>query len=536
MPETTRVCLLASCLLVSALSTGGARATAPSAATTEPVAAVPAPSALPEGWQHGAFAEIYVRGYRDSDGDGIGDLRGLIAQLDYLQALGVRGIWLMPITRSGDRDHGYAVEDYRGIEPAYGSLADFDVLIAQAHARGIGVIIDYVINHSASSHPLFQAGAMDHASPYRKWYVWRKPAPAGWSIFDKDPWVPTATGAYLAQFSPSMPDFDLQAPGVMAWHEDNLRFWLNRGVDGFRFDAVAHLVEHGPDAWRDQPQNFRLVHRLAQVVAAYPRRYVVCEATRRTAEYAAPDACGSAFAFELAPLAIAAARGERQSIRKLARHFERMPPTMATMLANHDLFAGDRLWNQLAGNEAQYRLAAASYLLAPGSPFIYYGEEIGMSAVTSLQGDARLRTPMSWSGGGNAGFGAGVPFRPLSPNTDTHNVEAQSERPDSLLAWYRALLALRNGVPALARGSYEQARVDGATWHYRRRLGDQGALVLINYGRRAQEIAIGDLPRNTNWHRALPATGPELAVDADGGFRVRMPAKSVVVFLNDAAP
>ncbi|MEO8160509.1 MAG: alpha-amylase family glycosyl hydrolase, partial [Arenimonas sp.] len=401
--SATRLCnrlVLAGLAAISLSFTGVGQGQA-AGLQAEIIAPVPArvtASVLPEGWQHGAFAEIYVRGYQDSDGDGIGDLNGLTARLDYLQALGVRGLWLMPVTRSGDHDHGYSVEDYRDIEPAFGTLADFDELLAQAHARGIGVIVDYVINHSAASHPLFLAGASDHDSPYRRWYVWRDHAPAGWSIFGRDPWVSTANGAYFSQFSPSMPDFDLENPSVMAWHADNERFWLNRGVDGFRFDAVAHLVEHGKDAWRDQPENLRLAHAATQVAMAYPHRYVVCEVTRNPATYAAPQACGSAFAFELGPIAIAAARGEADAIAKLSHYFENAPPAMATMLANHDLFAGDRLWNQLAGDPAQYRLAAASYLLAPGTPFIYYGEEIGMASVDSLHGDRKLRTPMSWNG------------------------------------------------------------------------------------------------------------------------------------------
>src|SRR5688500_11442400 len=186
-------------------------------------AEAPAASPLPADWHRGAFAAIYVRGYRDSDGDGVGDLRGLTASLDYLHDLGVRGLWLMPVARSQDRDHGYAVADYRAIEPDYGTLADFDELLRQAHARGMGVIIDYVLNHSAAEHPAFVA-SRDPADPHRGWYVWRDPAPTGWRVMGKDPWNPTARGAYLAQFSPTMPDFDFTHPQVARFHADNLRF------------------------------------------------------------------------------------------------------------------------------------------------------------------------------------------------------------------------------------------------------------------------------------------------------------------------
>src|SRR6478736_1826995 len=210
-------------LLVACVLATPVRAGATLDAVLAPVTATPSPSTLPADWQHGAFAEIYVRGYADSDGDGIGDLRGLTGKLDYLKALGVSGIWLMPVTRSGDHDHGYAVADYRDIEPAYGTLADFDEFVEQAHARGIGVIVDYVINHSARSHPLFQAAADDRDSPYRGWYLWQDQGPKGWKIFDKDPWNRMPTGYYFSQFSAGMPDWNLLEPKVMAWHEDNLR-------------------------------------------------------------------------------------------------------------------------------------------------------------------------------------------------------------------------------------------------------------------------------------------------------------------------
>lgn len=219
------------------------------AVRTDPLAPVPerpTPSALPEGWHHGAFIEIFVRSWKDSDGDGIGDLRGLTQTLDTLQQLGVRGIWLMPITRSADGDHGYATTDYRDIEPAYGTLADFDELLHQAHVRGIGVIMDYVVNHSADRHPFFQQSLHDPASPFRAWYEWRTDKPTGWDIWGKDPWFTTPQGSYLGTFGQDMPDFNLRHAPTMTYHQDSLRFWLNRGLDGFRLDAMPHLIEKIP--------------------------------------------------------------------------------------------------------------------------------------------------------------------------------------------------------------------------------------------------------------------------------------------------
>jgi glycosidase len=447
-------------------------------------------SSPPEGWHHGAFAEIYVRGYRDSDGDGIGDLRGLTASLDYLQALGVRGLWLMPVTRSQDHDHGYAVADYRDIEPAYGTLADFDELLRQAHARGMGVVVDYVLNHSAAEHPAFVA-SRDPASPYRHWYVWQDADPGTWTIFGKSPWNATPGGAYLSQFSPSMPDFDLRNEQVLRFHEDNLRFWLDRGVDGFRFDAVTHLVENGPTAWNDQPESRAVAGRMRSVVDAYPNRFVVCEAVADPAAYARPDVCGHAFAIGHAREFLAAARGDRAALRRVAAFPAEAGPGLATLLSNHDAFAGARVADQLADDDTAYRLAAAMYLLQPGTPFIYYGEEIGLANAPGVDGDRALRVPMAWTGDpATAGFTTGTPFRALAANAATRNVAAEQDDPGSLLAWYRTLLALRNAHPALARGDYRTVLVRGRTYAFARSLDGERLLVVMNTGRRTSRVAL----------------------------------------------
>ncbi len=199
--------------------------------------------------------QISVRAYQDSDGDGVGDLRGLIRRLDHLKDLGVRGVLLMPIAPSADRDRPDAVTDYRAIDPAYGSLADFDELIREAHARGIGVILDYAVNHSAAEHPLFVQARSAASNPFRDWYLWSQPAQRA-----------------------DRPSFNLRNPKVVAWHLDNLRYWLNRGVDGFRFDAMSHLIENDPTRGNSQPESHRLASLLAEAVRAYPNRYVVCEA------------------------------------------------------------------------------------------------------------------------------------------------------------------------------------------------------------------------------------------------------------------
>ncbi len=448
------------------------------------------PAARP-GWSQGVFMEVFVRAYQDSDGDGIGDLRGLTRRLDYLQQLGVTGLWLMPVTRSADHDHGYAITDFRAIEPAYGSLEDFDELLRQAHRRGIGVVMDYILNHSAREHPWFQDSLKNPQSPWRDWYVWQDPAPPDledWDIWGHKPWYadterPESSARYFATFGPHMPDFNLRNPAVVDYHRGSLRFWLDRGLDGFRLDAVPHLIENSAKDWNDQPQSRALTGDFSRLIRSYPGRFTVCEATASPTAYAHPDICGSAFDFGLERLIIRAARGEAEALAPLAQHFESTPLNMATMLANHDIFAGARVWDQLEGDEARYRLAAATYLLLPGIPFLYYGEEIGMAGIAG-PGDTPLRAPMSWTGDAR-GFTLGQPFRPASPNAGTHNAAAQARDPGSLLNHYKTLIRLRRAEPALGRGDYQHAFQDGSVIGFQRSAQGRTLLVLINYGPQA---------------------------------------------------
>ncbi len=516
---------------------GGSGSTPPVAVEPDPtlpavdlraVAAADPGSTLPALWHRGAFMEIFVRSYKDSDGDGVGDLRGLIAQLDYLRELGISGIWLMPVTQSQDRDHGYAVADYRAIEAQYGSLADFDELLRQAHARGIGVIVDYVMNHSAAANPLFVNARAAATNPYRNWYLWQGVKPNGWNIYGGDPWRGSVGNYYFAPFWDQMPDFNLLNPAVVAYHHDNLRFWLNRGVDGFRFDAVGNLVEAGPAAWENQPENHTLLRQARAVVDGYARRYLVCEGPSDPVGYS--TSCGSAFAFQNTANLIAAAKADPGAVRRVAEFPANAPTGMASMLANHDSFAGDRVYNQFGGNLAQYRLAAATYLLQPGTPFIYYGEEIGM-ARGSAGGDPGLRTPMSWSAStANAGFTTGTPYRSLSTNVSAFNVAAQQADPNSLLAFYKAMLALRKAHPAIAAGSYDNVSVNGSAMSFQRRQGSEWVLVVINYGISAGTAAVGGLPAGATLASAYPAGGDALTADGSGAASVAMAAQSVRVF------
>ncbi|MFD2454079.1 alpha-amylase family glycosyl hydrolase [Ideonella paludis] len=328
----------------AAVAAPTANALAAQATTVDisPVAPVYRPSTLPTGWHHGVFMEIFVRAFADSNGDGIGDLKGLTAKLDDLKDLGVSGIWLMPITANADGDHGYATTDFRAIAPEYGTLADFDELLRQAHARGIGVVMDYVINHAAAQHPLFQAAVADPKSPWRDWFVFADTEPQGWDIWGKNPWYlssaqhwnsklepkdlpkapPGARDFYFGTFGPHMPDFNMRNPRVVKYHEDSLRFWLNRGLDGFRLDAVPHLIERDAVNWNDQPESRQLTKRLQDLITAYDKRWVVCEATAEPNDWGHPRSAA-------APLPLATCTTSSKRPRASPPPFRSWPATGA---------------------------------------------------------------------------------------------------------------------------------------------------------------------------------------------------------------
>lgn len=489
-------------------------------------------SELSANWRNGAFMEIFVRGFKDSNGDGIGDLRGLTQSLDYLKDLGIKGIWLMPINTSQDKDHGYSVSDYRNIDADYGTLADFDELLREAHARDIGIVMDYVINHSAANNAIFLNAASSTDNVYRDWYIWRDQTPTDWDVWGKNPWKPLATGSYYAPFADSMPDWNLRNPAVVDYHLNNMRFWLNRGLDGFRFDAVGMLFENGPKAFENQAENYSFMGKLRQEVEKYSQRFVVCEGPDwGHIEYAQADSCGRTFAFKHHSAIARAAQGDEAAVGRVADYFKTTQLKMATMLTNHDSFAGDRPWNQFKGNEAQYRLAAATYLLMPGTPFVYYGEEIGMASISTLEGDASLRGPLSWTADANhAGFSSATPYRPVAPNVKTQNIGAQLADPDSLHAFYKTMIGLRNAHPSLAVGNYENAFSEGGVMGFQRSVAGDRTLVLINYGTQEASISVPGLPPYAALAPLYPANAAQIKLPGSGAFKPMLKPQSVQVF------
>jgi alpha-amylase len=498
------------------------------------VAAADPGSPLPEGWAHGGVMQVFVRSYQDSNGDGIGDFRGLRQRLPYLKALGVRGLWLLPITQSEDGDHGYAVANYRATEAAYGSLADFDDLVREARAQGIGILIDHVMNHSASSNAAFVNAVAASDNVYRDWYIFQPTAPTGWSIYGGNPWRSSASGAYFAPFSAQMPDMNLRNTAVIGWHHDHLRFWLNRGVAGFRFDAVGNFIENGASAWENQPENDAVLAGARALIQGYARGFMVCEGPSAPLRYGRADVCGSAFAFGLQGPLLRAAQGDGAALAEVGRYFETAPLTMATFLSNHDSFAGARVADQLDGRAAQMKLAATMLLTLPGVPFIYYGEEIGLRSPAALSGDPRLRTPMSWTADTTrAGFTTGTPYRALAGNVATANVAAQETDADSLLNHYKAMLALRASRESLLRGSYAVVQSGAPTLGFTRTLGSEQSLVVLNVSTASTNVALSGLTPNARYRPLLPALSPAFTADADGRATVAVPAQGVRVLARD---
>jgi len=533
----------AAALLSLLAITSGAAAAPIDLSTVAPTAT---PVTLPAHWQHGAFMEIFVRAYQDSDGDGMGDLKGLISRLDYLKDLGIKGLWLMPIQANADGDHGYATRDFRAVAPEYGTLEDLDRLIAEAGKRGIGIVMDYAVNHSAVQHPLFAEARGDRNSPWRDWYMFSDAEPLGWNIFDKNPWYanraeswnhsgeakdtprppPDTRDWYFGTFGPQMPDFNLRNPKVVAYHEDSLRFWLNHGLAGYRLDATPHLIENSATDWNDLPESRALTKRFADLIRSYPNRYVVCEATTKPRDWGDPQVCGGAFAFGYVQYFVDAARGRPDAVIELADYYKTALPTMVTFLSNHDIFAGKRLWDQVGGDAARYKLAAAGYLLQPGTPFIYYGEEVGQAGALDLQADLPLRSPMSWAPDARTGgFTTGTPFRPIAPNVATNNAQSQARDADSILNFYKAMLGLRNARPSIARGTYEHAFADGLVLGFQRALERERTLVLINYGSESRRVRVAGLFASSRLARIHPSKAA-----AQRGAFVMLPPQSVRVY------
>jgi alpha-amylase len=457
-------------------------------------------------WNEAVFYQVFVRSFADSRegplaGDGIGDIAGLISRLDYLNDgdattttdLGVTALWLMPMAQSPSY-HGYDTIDYRTIEQDYGTNEDFKRLMVECKRRGINVIVDLVLNHCSSEHPWFK-GASDPASPHHEWFIWSETNPGYRGPWNQQVWHRPRGGSgsyYYGIFHGNMPDLNYRNETLTSEMLATCAFWLTElNVDGFRLDAIRHLIEDGKLQDSTQETHAWLERFTAEMRRVKPTTFSVGEVwapTSTAAAYVNGDENGkmdTCFEFDVAGAILEAARTGQAS--KLAAQLDttwRSYPDnqFATFLANHDQ---TRALTSLGGDVSKARLAAGLLLTLPGVPFIYYGEEIGM---VGNKPDPLLRTPMQWSAGTSnitqplySGFTSGTPWQPPHPDGERVNVAAQAGDPDSLLNYYRKAVKVRRGLPALLRGGYVSVTSESPGVFAFMRTGTSGsALVIAN--------------------------------------------------------
>ncbi|AOH83318.1 alpha-amylase [Sphingomonas panacis] len=486
-------------------------------------------------WARGVIYQIYPRSFQDSNGDGVGDLAGIAARLDYVAGLGVDAIWLSPIFPSPMADFGYDVADYCGIEPMFGDFAAFDTLLADAHARGLKVLLDFVPNHTSDQHAWFRESRSARDNPKRDWYIWRDPAPDGgppnnWiSDFGGSSWEwDEASGQYyLHAFLKSQPDLNWRNPDLRAAMMDVLRFWLDRGVDGFRIDVLWHIVKAAdlpdnpvnPD-WTpnrterdrliqhhstDQPEAHEIAAEFRALADQYGERVLIGEIFLPNDRHARwfgtverPEV-HMPFNFQLIENAWNAA-----VLRDVIADYEASLPAHGWpnwVFGSHD---APRIAARVG--EPQARVAAMLLLTLRGTPTLYQGDEIGIGEVVipadrvrdpqELRqpglgiGRDRSRTPIPWDASPFAGFSTVEPWLPLNADWPTRNVAAQDRDPSSLLTLYRALLSLRRGQPALSIGDMVLVAGDDDVLAYERRHDDVRLLIVLNLGSQSRALIL----------------------------------------------
>jgi alpha-glucosidase len=510
-------------------------------------------------WQRGIIYQIYPLSFQDASGDGRGDLEGIRRRLDYLEWLGVDAIWISPIYPSPMKDCGYDVADYCGVAPEFGTLADFDALLVDAHRRGLRMILDFVPNHTSDQHPWFRESRASRDNPRRDWYIWRD-RPNNWlSNFGGSAWtLDERTGQYYYHaFLEEQPDLNWRKPAVRAAMHDVLRFWMRRGVDGFRVDVLWHLMkdaefrDNPPNpGWRagdpsvrkllerysaDQPEIFDVVREMRAVVNEFPERILVGEIylplERLVAYYGTG---GSGVQLPLNFQLILAPWNARE-INRIIAEYERLVPAGEWpnwVLGNHDQ---RRIATRVGAEQA--RVAAMLLLTLRGTPTLYYGDELGMEDVRIAPERARdswmrtepgvgigrdpQRTPMQWDASAQAGFSSVEPWLPVSPLFKEKNVERAKSDPRSLLTLYRRLIELRRSRGALVTGRKQLLEAPPEVIAYRR----EDLLVALNLGREPRRLAAsGRVLLSTHMDRQGERLAKALELRANEGAIVELAA------------
>lgn len=489
-------------------------------------------------WQHAVFYEIYPRSYADTNGDGIGDLNGITAHLDHLKDLGIDAIWITPCFQSPQVDFGYDVADYKDIAPEYGTMEDFDRLQFEAKKRGIRIILDYVINHTSDQHKWFKESASSRNNPKRDWYVWRdgksaNEPPNNWlSIFGGSAWKidPQTNQYYYHMFYPEQPDLNWRNPEVVEAMHDVLRFWFDKGVAGFRLDAVTMMFEDPkmPDDPNLKSSDF--FYNPEQDNSAQgliPEMHEALRGVRKVADQYDAVLIGETWTPDIESLN--AFYGPNNDEVQLPMNF--LIPMIESLdapsfrreieaanaaegwptyvMSNHDIVRSvDRYTPEGADKNQIAKLIATLMMTLRGTPVMYYGEEIAMvnndprrvedvlDPIGKLGWPENIgrdgeRTPMQWDDSKNAGFSDGKPWLPVHPNYKTHNVKAQELNPDSVLNYYKKLIQLRRSNTALLSGEYVPLNEeDSNVLVYLREYANQKALVVLNMSSRPQTVKL----------------------------------------------
>jgi maltose alpha-D-glucosyltransferase/alpha-amylase len=496
------------------------------------------PHADPDWYKRAVFYEVLIRGFYDSNGDGTGDIRGLIDKLDYIQWLGVDCIWLLPIYQSPLRDGGYDISDFLTVLPEFGDLGDFSQLVDSAHERGIRVIADLVVNHTSDEHPWFQASRSDPDGPFGDFYVWSdnedlyQDARIIFVDTEKSNWTwdPVRGQYFWHRFFSHQPDLNYENQKVQDAMLEVLRFWLDLGIDGFRLDAVPYLYEVDGTNCENLPATHDYLKRLRKEVDAnYADRILLAEANQWPADvveyFGDDDECHMAFHFPLMPrIFMAARREQRYPITEILAQTPEIPPNCqwGIFLRNHDEltlemvtdeerdymygeYAKDprmkanigirrRLAPLLDNSRDLLELFTTLLLSLPGSPVLYYGDEIGMGDNIYLGDRDGVRTPMQWTGDRNAGFSGADPARLYLPvlldavyGYQALNVEAQTRNPTSFLWWTKRMIEVRKAHPVFGRGTFsELGGSNPSVLAFVRELNDDRVLCVNNLSRFAQ--------------------------------------------------
>ncbi len=499
----------------------------------------------PQWYRHALFYEVFVRSFQDSNDDGIGDLPGLTTRLDYLKNdLHVDALWLMPIMPTAFKDSGYDVSDYVDINPDYGTLTDFDAFLKAAHERGIRVLIDLVLNHTSDQHAWFQESRSSKDNPKADWYVWSDTpgspdngCPPNSPVFGDTPWTYDETrGQYFFhRFYPEQPDLNYRNPEVVKATLDAVRFWLDRGVDGFRCDVIALLYESA-DACDLLPETVEYIKQLRQLLETYDNRVLVAESTdfNTTAPYFGngSDMFHIAFNFGYGYFWGLPFNGSSATSIKdgFARGQRDNPPGSqeGLVIGSHDV---PRAYQVASGKESRHRRAALIQFTMPGSPFIYYGEELGLRPGEDEVVDFRdsARTPMLWNGEPGHGFTNATPWLDFGAEAAITHLETERADPESMYAYYQELITLRRGREAFSTGALKLLDTDTTSLLvYTRSSSDEAYLVAVNLHEddaQTTTIAGEDFPSN------VPLLFGEAKLSGSkGGLKLVVPPAGSAVF------